>query len=377
MTYCRVHLLLGQVERMVKIKPGVRVLAALAASALVATACGTAEDNGGGLAEDLAGGEDTTATDDGEDGESAGADGDYRIGFIPQIEGIPYYDGFRQGADAAAAEFGVTYEQTGPATVSSPDQLRIFESLVSQGFDAIALSPLDPTSINSSINSAVAAGTPVLTSDADAPGSDRQVFVAQALDQDLGYALMDDLARQIGESGQIGIVSGIPDTASLDAWVDAMLERMEAEYPDMELVGGVRNTEDSEDALREAQDLMTAYPEIEGIVAVPSTAVPGVAQAVQNADKAGEIAVIGYGSPNTAGPFIDAGVMETTVLWNVEELGWLTVWAAIELIEGRELQPVNEVPGIDRPIEFDEETGVLLLGPPVLFDASNHADFDF
>jgi rhamnose transport system substrate-binding protein len=362
---------------MVKIKPGVRVLAALAASALVATACGTAEDNGGGLAEDLAGGEDTTATDDGDDGEEAGAGGDYRIGFIPQIEGIPYYDGFRQGADAAAAEFGVTYEQTGPATVSSPDQLRIFESLVSQGFDAIAISPLDPTSINSSINSAVAAGTPVLTSDADAPQSDRQVFVAQALDQDLGYALMDDLARQVGGSGQIGIVSGIPDTASLDAWVDAMLERMEAEYPDMELVGGVRNTEDSEDALREAQDLMTAYPDIEGIVGVPSTAVPGVAQAVQNADKAGEIAVIGYGSPNTAGPFIDSGVMETTVLWNVEELGWLTVWAAIELIEGRELQPVNEVPGIDRPIEFDEETGVLLLGPPVLFDASNHADFDF
>ena len=367
-----------------KSRSTLRMVAAAMSVALLGAACGTADNGeaGDGLAEDLAGGDDAEpAEPDDEAPEDDAADepaGDgYRIGFIPQIEGIPYYDGFAQGAEAAAEEFGVTYEQTGPATVSSPDQLRIFESLVSQGFDAIAISPLDPTSINSSINSTVADGTPVLTSDADSPESDRQVFVAQALDQDLGYALMDDLARQVGESGQIGIVSGIPDTASLDAWTDAMIERMEDEYPDMELVGGVRNTEDSEDALREAQDLMTAFPDIVGIVGVPSTAVPGVAQAVQNADRAGEIAVIGYGSPNTARPFIESGVMETTVLWNVEELGWLTVWAAIELIEDRGFEATNEVPGIDRSIEYDEETGILLLGPPMIFDESNVDDFDF
>lgn len=351
--------------------PKFRALAALSAIALFATACAGGDGSDPGAAP----GDDATQTEPADSDQTEG-DG-YLIGFIPQIEGIPYYDGFAQGAQAAAEEFGVSYEQTGPATVSSPDQLRIFESLVSQGFDAIAISPLDPTSINSSISSAVADGIPVLTSDADAAGSDRQVFVSQARDKDLGYALMDDLARQVGESGQIGIVSGIPDTASLDAWVDAMLERMEAEYPDMELVGGVRNTEDSDDALREAQDLMTAYPDIKGIVAVPSTAVPGVGQAVLNADKAGEVAVIGYGSPKTAAPFIEAGVMETTVLWDVEELGWLTVWAAIELLEGREFQESNEVPGINRPIEYDAENEMLILGPPVIFDASNYADYDF
>jgi rhamnose transport system substrate-binding protein len=361
----------------------IQKMAAAAAFALAATACSGGEDGDGadgGAAEDLMEG---GATDESADTEAGGEadveveEGEVNIAFVPQIEGIPYYDGFEQGASAAAEEFGVNFVQTGPATVSSPDQLRIFESLVAQGFDAIAISPLDPTSINASINDAVADGIPVLTSDADAPESDRQVFVSQATDQDLGYTLMDELARQVDESGQIGIVSGIPDTASLDAWVDAMLERMESEYPDMELVGGVRNTEDSEDALREAQNLMTAHPDIEGIVAVPSTAVPGVGQAVQNADRAGEIAVIGYGSPQTAGPFIESGVIETTVLWDVEELGWLTVWAANELIEGRELQETNDVPGIERPIEYDPDTETLLLGPPMLFNAENYADFDF
>jgi len=129
--------------------------------------------------------------------------------------------------------------------------------------------------------------------------------------------------------------------------------------------------------LSEAQSLMTAFPEIDGLVGVPSTAVPGVAQAVQNAGKAGEIAVIGYGSPNTARPFIESGVMETTVLWDVEQLGYLTVWAVDYILEGNEFEPENDVPGFDEPVAWDEETQTLLLGPPVIYDESNVGDFDF
>lgn len=312
-----------------------------------------------------------------EEGDAAGGGDRPQVAFIPQIVGIPYYDGFEEGAQRAAEEFGVEYTQSGPANAEAPEQLRIFESFVTQGYDAIVVSPLDPTTLDSAITQAVDQGILVATSDADAADSDRAFYVAQATDQDLGYTLIDNLVEQIGGAGQIGIVSGVANTPSLDAWVRFMEERIAAEYPDVEVVGGVRHAPDSEVALEEAQNLMTAFPEIEGLVAVPSTAVPGVAQAVQNAGKAGEIAVIGYGSPNTARPFVESGVMENTVLWDVEELGYLTVWAVSEALAGNEFQPTNEVPGIDHPIEYDEETGVLLLGPPVIYDETNIDDFDF
>ncbi len=300
-----------------------------------------------------------------------------KMAFIPQIIGIPYYAGFEAGAQEAAEEFGVDFTMSGPSTANSAEQLRIFESLVQQEYDAITISPLDPTSINSAIADAREGGVVVTTSDADANESERQVFVSQASDEELGYAVMDSLAEQMGNEGQFGIVSGAPDTASLDAWTKFILERAETEYPDIEFVGDVRHATDSELALKEAQNLMTAFPDIKGIVAVPSTAVPGVGQAVQNADKAGEIAVIGYGSPKTAGPFIESGVMKETVLWDVPELGYLTVWANKQLIEGKSFEAENDVPGIDRPISYDEATKTLLLGPPKIFDASNYAEFDY
>lgn len=306
-----------------------------------------------------------------------GGAGDVRVAFVSQVEGIPYFSGFNTGADRAAAELGVTYDQAGPAKADSAEQKRIVDGLVAQGYDAIAISPLDPTSMNGAIADALEAGVKVATSDADAPDSDRQVFVSQASDEALGAAVMDELAKAMGESGQYAIVSGAPDVATFNNWVAAAEAQREARYPDMELVGDIRHTVDSAEALREAQNLITAYPDLKGIIAVPSTAVPGVAQAVQNANKIGEIAVTGFGSPKTAGPFLESGAMTSTVLWDVEDLGYLTVWALVQLVEGNEFEATNQVPGLDDPVEYDASTGTLLLGPPTVFDKSNYADFDF
>lgn len=333
------------------------------AATLLLTACGSTDKP-------------QSATPAGGASKAAGG-GDVKIAFVPQITGIPYYAGFEQGAQKAAEKFGVQFKMSGPSTANSAEQLRIFESLVQQGYKAISVSPLDPTSINSAISSARAKGVVVTTSDADAPKSERQVFVSQANDKDLGYAVMDSLAEQMGGKGEFGIVSGAPDTASLDAWAMFIQERAKTKYPEIKFVGGVRHATDSALALKEAQNLMTAFPNIKGIVGVPSTAVPGVSQAVQNAGKKGKVAVIGYGSPKTAGPFIKSGVMKETVLWDVPELGYLTVWANLQLINGKEFQAENTVPGINRPIKYDASTKTLLLGPPKIFDKSNYAQFNY
>lgn len=300
-----------------------------------------------------------------------------RVAMVTQIEGIPYFAGFQEGAERAAEEFGLVYEQAGPTRADSAEQKRTFDGLIAQDYDALVISPLDATSINGSIAQAQSQGIPVLTSDADAPESEREVFISQASDDELGAAVMDVIAEAAGEEGQYAIVSGAPDTGTLNAWIAAAQARQAGAYPNMELVGEIRYTADSADALREAQSLLTAYPDLKGIIAVASITVPGVSQAVQNAGKVGQVAVTGFGSPATARPFIESGVMPASVLWDVEELGYLTMWATRQVLDGAEFQESNEVPGLDEPIAYDAETGTLLLGPPLLIDESNVADYDF
>ena len=340
-------------------------LALASAAALLLSACTSVPTASGGPSPSTGG------------SESPAAGGDVKVAFVSQIEGIPYFNGFKAGGERAAKDLGITYTQTGPATTNSAEQVKILDGLVSQQFDAIAVSPLDPTSINSSMAAAAAAGVKMATSDADAPDSAREVFVSQATDAALGGAVMDEIAKAMGETGQFGIVSGGADTATFNNWIDAALARQKEKYPNMELVGGIKYTTDTANALAEAQNLMTAFPEIKGIIAIPSTAIPGVAQAVQNNNAIGKVAVTGFGSPKTAGEFLESGAMTSTVLWDVEALGYLTVWALNQLVEGKSFEASNTIPGLKQPATYDAATKTLLLGEPSVFTKENWAQFDF
>ena len=80
---------------------------------------------------------------------------------------------------------------------------------------------------------------------------------------------MDRLAEQIGEKGKIGIVSGESTATNLNSWISWIEKQQEEKYPDIEIVD-IRYTQggSSEQALKQAQELMTRYSDLKGLVAV-------------------------------------------------------------------------------------------------------------
>ena len=301
-----------------------------------------------------------------------------RVAFIPQLIGIPYFTAMELGGKKAAEDLGIEFMYVGAPTASASEQVRLFENLIQQKVEAISVSVLDSVSLNPVIKKARAAGIAVFTSDSDSADSERQVYVAQSMDKDLGYTLIDRLALQCGETGKIGIISGESTATNLNSWISFMKERLAAKYPKMQLAD-VRFTSggSSEDALRQAEELMTRFPDIKGLVAVASTTVPGVVQAVQQADMAGEVAVIGYGSPNTVRPFIKSGVMKESILWDPWKLGFLTAWAGKQLADKKPFEAENQVPGFDKPVKYFADQKILLLGDPLVISAENVDTFDF
>lgn len=307
---------------------------------------------------------------------SAWAQDTTQIAFIPQIEGIPYYVAMEEGAQRAAEELGVEYVQEGPTSTNAADQLRIFESFVTQGFDVIAISPLDEETLKPAIASAREQGIIVLTSDADAPGSERQFFVAQALDQDLGYTLLDETVTRVGDSGKIAIVSDSPTIASMQNWIVAIQERAASTYPNLEIVSVDHTDGTAAKAYQFATDAMTRNPDLKAVLGMASTTCPGIAQAVEAAGAIGQVLTAGYCSPNTARDYIKSGAMPFSVLWNPADLGYLTVWVGDYLADGNEVTGDLEVPGLGT-IKYLPESSTILLGPPAVFTADNVDDYDF
>ena len=117
----------------------------------------------------------------------------------------PFWDLCVAGVKIAEKELGLTCEILMPDS-EIVDQKRIIESLVAKEIDGIAVSPIDPQKQTPVLNE-VAASTILITHDADAPLSDRKVFIG-ANNYKSGRALGELVQKALPNGGKIMIFSG-------------------------------------------------------------------------------------------------------------------------------------------------------------------------
>ena len=72
---------------------------------------------------------------------------------------------------------------------------------------------------------------------------------------------------------------------------------------------------------------MRVFRNVKLVMAISAPAVPGSAEAVRQAGRQ-DINVIGLSLPNINKPYVHSGVVQTVVLWNTADLGYLTVHAS-------------------------------------------------
>ena len=305
------------------------------------------------------------------------ADEHNTVAFVPQLIGIPYFDAMEAGGKKAAEALGVKFIYSGPVDTNPLDQLQIVQNLVNQGVGAVSVSVLDASSIAPVVEAAKAKGVTLFTADSDAPKSGRAVYVAQATDEGLGFAIVDELVKRVGPDAKVGIVSGEATASNLNAWIGFMQQRAKEKYPKLTLLAPQYAGGTAERAAQVASDLMTANPDLKAIIGVASTTCPGVAQAIETAGKIGKVIGTGYCSPNTARNYLKSGAFGFSVLWDPSELGYLTVWAGKQLIDGKPFAASNTVPGLNHPVTYDKGMGVLLLGAPAVFTAENVDKYKF
>ena len=149
-----------------------------------------------------------------------------------------------------------------------------------------------------------------------------------------------------------------------------------SDYPDAEIADIVYAGEDQAQATQMATNLMNANPDLTGLIGECTSSAPGVAQAVTDAGRIGEVFTVGLGTPQSMAPYLESGASSASVLWDVEALGYLTGWAGVQLAGGEEIPAEPSVEGIDG-VSYDADTGVLLLGPPLIITDENAGDYDY
>jgi ribose transport system substrate-binding protein len=199
---------------------------------------------------------------------TAKADKTYDFAIVPKSLNNPYFDLSRDGCMAEAAKLGnVKCTYTGPVNQDAAAEVQTVQDLITRGIDGIAISVADAGSMQRVIASARNAGIPVITFDADAPQSARQVYVGTD-NLALGKALAEQLIKAHPTPGTFGMISGGPAAENLAQRVDGAREVLKA--AGWTEVGGSPTfcNDDSALGIQQMTDLATGNPNLGAIVAV-------------------------------------------------------------------------------------------------------------
>ena len=340
-----------------------RRVSALAAVTLVAslalTACGS-DDEGGSDSSGGGGGGDTTVT------------------FLPKNLGNPYFDTSSAGGKKAVDEFGGTFDEVGPDTASPDAQVQFINTAAQQGVNALVVSANDPEAICDALDEASSAGTKIVTFDSDTNPECRDLFINQATADGIAKAQVDLIAEQIGDSGEIAILSAAANATNQNAWIDLMEQELEANHPDIELVDTVYGDDDDQTSFDKTAALLQSHPNLKGIISPTTVGIAAAARYLSTSEYKGKVALTGLGTPNQMREYVKDGTVTAFALWNPEDLGYLAAYAAKALVDGDISGEEGDTFEAGDLGEFTVDAdATVLLGDPFVFDKSNIDEFDF
>ncbi|HXG68796.1 MAG TPA: substrate-binding domain-containing protein, partial [Blastocatellia bacterium] len=297
------------------------------------------------------------------------------IAMMPKAKGDPYFISCKQGADEAAKELGVELLWDGPTDLDPAKQNEVVEAWITRGVGVIAVSVENKVGISTVLRKARERGIKVITWDADAEKDARDFFINQATPQGIGYTLTDEAARILNGQGEFAIITASLSAANQNEWIKYIKERLAQKYPELKLVAIQPSEGDRDRAFAETQTILKVYPNVRLIMAIAAPAVPGAAEAVKQSGRS-DVSVTGLSLPNMCKPYVHEGVIESVVLWNTVDLGYLTVYTSYSLATGKLKRGDREM-AAGRLGNIELEGDEVRLGTPFIFNKENIDRFNF
>jgi rhamnose transport system substrate-binding protein len=297
------------------------------------------------------------------------------IAVMPKAKGDPYFISARAGAEEAARELGVDLIWDGPTSLDASQQNELIENWITMRVDAIVVAVENSGSISTVLRKARQHGIAVLTWDADAQPDARDYFLNQATPEGIADALTDVAERLLPQGGDFAIITGALSAENQNEWIACIKRRLAASHSRLTLATIQPSDDDRDKAFLQTQTILKVLPQVKLIMAISAPAVPGSAEAVLQSGRR-DVDVIGLSLPNICKPYIHNGSVQTIVLWNTRNLGYLTVYAGWLDAEGKITKDTTSI-SAGRLGKLSVRGSEVVLGTPLIIDKSNIDRLDF
>lgn len=280
----------------------------------------------------------------GSDGSGSGSGGkELTIGFVPGIASDPFFKAMQVGAEAKAKELGVKLVWQGaPDEYSPQSQIPFVDTVLTQRVDGLALVPTDPDALQPSVTKAEGLKIPVVTVDTTVTDQSYLTSHITGDNVDGGKQAAVTLAEQIGDSGEVFLMSGSPSATTNRLREQGFKEELEANHPNITLVDTQYANSQPAKATSAVNTILLKYPNLKGIFAVDGTSGTGTVAALRNAGKAGKIKLIGYDAYENQVADLEEGVFSALVAQKPGEEAALALEYLVNTIKGTDKSSIEK-----------------------------------
>lgn len=248
----------------------------------------------------------------------AQADTKPRVGLVMKSLANEFFKNMTEGAVAHEKKRG-DFELKAVGMQSETDfdaQTAAVENFITQKVDVIVIAPADSRAMVGPVARALKAGITVVNFDvALDPAAQKKAGIDLAFvgpDNRGGAKLAgDELAKALGPGAKVVIIEGNPGA-------DNALQRKlgfedAAKAGKLNVVASQTAHWETEEANAVFTNILTANPDIKGVMAANDSMALGVAKAIDAAGKAGQIKVVGFDNIPAIRPLVKSGKVLATV----------------------------------------------------------------
>ena len=263
----------------------------------------------------------------------------------------------RRGTEKAQKELpNYNIEFYIPGEMSAAAQKRILEDLLAKGVAGVSISPVNPDNSTDILNQ-VAAKAALFTQDADAPKSNRAMYIGTD-NVAAGRQAGELMKKSLPNGGKAMLFVGTMDAANARERTQGIKEAIagtKIEIIDIRTDGG-----DQTKAKANVEDTLAKYPNIDLLVGLWAYNTPQIYNAVKAAGKEGKVKIVGFDEDQQTLKGISEGAIDGTVVQQPFEFGYQSMIYLAKYLEGdKSFIPENK----------------LRIVPTKIVDKSNVAEF--
>ncbi len=252
-----------------------------------------------------------------------------KIAYVAHDLGTPNNQAWLEGIQRECGSWDNIIVDAFNGESSAETQVQIMGDIINQHYDAIILQCSDGTALAPTVAQAEEEGIPVITLNLDADTVHSALVMA--VDYDAGRMAADKMAEQLGGSGKIGIIQGVPGLHRTDNLEQGFRDTI-ANYPGVEIVDAQSASFEKETAITVMNSFLQSHSDLAGVFCINDAMAEGAALAAESAGKGGQLVIWGADGEKDALTMIENGQMSGTIYTNSWDEGSTAAKIALLMI---------------------------------------------